>query len=63
MASVFGAEQIKVKAQGNVPRYKKQPALIAPRTLLAVSDEVATDTPMMTPTKLVQATAFFRKDA
>lgn len=40
----------------NGPRYMKQPALKAPRTLAAVSDEVATDAPIMTPIKLVQAT-------
>ena len=40
----------------NVPRYIKQPALIAPRTLLAVSEEVATDAPTITPIKLVHAT-------
>ena len=39
-----------------VPRYMKQPALMAPRILLAVSDDVATAAPTMTPTKLVQAT-------
>lgn len=41
----------------NAPRYIKQPALMAPRTLLAVSEEVATDAPTITPIKLVHATA------
>jgi hypothetical protein len=41
----------------DAPRYRKHPALIAPRTLLAVSEDVVTDAPTITPTKLVQATA------
>ncbi len=40
----------------DAPRYRKHPALIAPRTLLAVSEDVVTDAPTITPTKLVQAT-------
>jgi len=40
----------------------KQPALMAPRTLAAVSDEVATDAPIMTPIKLVQATDVHVRD-
>jgi hypothetical protein len=45
-----------------VPRYIKQPALMAPRILLAVSDDVATAAPTMTPTKLVQATELGEKE-
>ncbi len=41
----------------NTPRYMKHPALMAPRTLLAVSEEVATAAPTITPMKLVHATA------
>ena len=43
-------------------RYIKQPALMAPRILLAVSDDVATAAPTMTPTKLVQATELGEKE-
>ncbi len=46
-------------ASGIIPRYIKHPALIAPRILAAVSDEVATEAPTTTPMKLMHATVHF----
>ena len=46
-------------ASGIIPRYIKHPALIAPRILAAVSDEVATEATTTTPMKLMHATVHF----